>query len=355
MREQVGTGRARRSARRLGGVLLVVAVGLVAVPGAASAQPANPADGRLASAQQAVGAAAADVAGILTEVGAARAAVLSAEADAAAARAAYEAERANQRNAQAAATSAQATAQRAEQELAHARTDVAAFARSSYMSGSTSPGLHAVLASGGPDQALERIALLDAVGQRRSDVLERLTVVQAQAADASVVARSALARAAVIEGRAAAELAWAERLAADARQEAAAFRAQQATMQTRLQQARTAVVALQTRRITAERPARQEPAARPTPPSDPSPERPEAAAHDWDAVAQCESGGDWSINTGNGYYGGLQFSQSTWEAFGGAEHAPRADLATRAQQIAVAEKVLAGQGPGAWPTCGRNL
>ncbi|MFI0503862.1 transglycosylase family protein [Streptomyces albogriseolus] len=71
----------------------------------------------------------------------------------------------------------------------------------------------------------------------------------------------------------------------------------------------------------------------------------------WEKVAACESTGNWDINTGNGYYGGLQFSQSTWEAFGGTRYAPRADLATEDQQIAIAEKVLDGQGPGAWPTC----
>ncbi|WSQ07474.1 transglycosylase family protein [Streptomyces sp. NBC_01231] len=71
----------------------------------------------------------------------------------------------------------------------------------------------------------------------------------------------------------------------------------------------------------------------------------------WNKVAACESTNDWSINTGNGYYGGLQFTQSTWEAYGGTRYAPRADLATRDQQIAVAEKVLDGQGPGAWPQC----
>jgi murein DD-endopeptidase MepM/ murein hydrolase activator NlpD len=71
----------------------------------------------------------------------------------------------------------------------------------------------------------------------------------------------------------------------------------------------------------------------------------------WDKVAACESSNDWNINTGNGYYGGLQFTQSTWEAFGGTKYAPRADLATKDQQIAVAEKVLEGQGPGAWPAC----
>ncbi|MGY5634134.1 transglycosylase family protein [Streptomyces sp. UC1A3] len=77
-----------------------------------------------------------------------------------------------------------------------------------------------------------------------------------------------------------------------------------------------------------------------------------ASQSTWDKVAKCESGGNWSINTGNGYYGGLQFSQSTWAGFGGTRYAARADLATRAQQITVAEKVLAVQGPGAWPVCG---
>ncbi|MFD8594256.1 transglycosylase family protein [Kitasatospora sp. NPDC059646] len=71
----------------------------------------------------------------------------------------------------------------------------------------------------------------------------------------------------------------------------------------------------------------------------------------WDKVAQCESGGNWSINTGNGFYGGLQFTSSTWAAFGGTAYAAQANLATKAQQIAVAEKVLASQGPGAWPVC----
>ncbi|MGW7521558.1 LysM peptidoglycan-binding domain-containing protein [Streptomyces sp. NPDC054796] len=71
----------------------------------------------------------------------------------------------------------------------------------------------------------------------------------------------------------------------------------------------------------------------------------------WDRLAQCESGGNWSTNTGNGYYGGLQFSASTWRAYGGGAYAPTADKAGKAQQIAVATKVQAAQGWGAWPTC----
>ncbi|MBC3761687.1 transglycosylase family protein [Quadrisphaera oryzae] len=72
----------------------------------------------------------------------------------------------------------------------------------------------------------------------------------------------------------------------------------------------------------------------------------------WDSIAQCESGGNWSINTGNGFYGGLQFSQGTWRAFGGAGSA---SSATREQQIAVAQRVQAAQGWGAWPSCTRKL
>ncbi|QBJ97586.1 resuscitation-promoting factor [Rhodococcus sp. ABRD24] len=75
----------------------------------------------------------------------------------------------------------------------------------------------------------------------------------------------------------------------------------------------------------------------------------------WDALAQCEATGNWAINTGNGYYGGLQFSQSTWAAYGGTQYAPTADRATREQQIAVAEKVQAAQGWGAWPSCTSKL
>jgi resuscitation-promoting factor RpfA len=80
----------------------------------------------------------------------------------------------------------------------------------------------------------------------------------------------------------------------------------------------------------------------------------QADSVNWDAIAQCESGGNWKINTGNGYYGGLQFSRSTWLAYGGGQYAPTANLASRAEQIAVAERTLRGQGIGAWPTCGKR-
>jgi nucleoid-associated protein YgaU len=82
---------------------------------------------------------------------------------------------------------------------------------------------------------------------------------------------------------------------------------------------------------------------------------PEAQARStqvWDRVASCESTDNWHINTGNGYYGGLQFSRSTWSGYRGEKYAARADLATKMEQIWVARRVLAAQGPDAWPVCG---
>jgi len=75
----------------------------------------------------------------------------------------------------------------------------------------------------------------------------------------------------------------------------------------------------------------------------------------WDELAQCEATGDWHINTGNGYSGGLQFNAQTWQAYGGGEYAPEAYQASREQQIAVAEKVQAAQGWGAWPACTSSM
>ena len=86
-----------------------------------------------------------------------------------------------------------------------------------------------------------------------------------------------------------------------------------------------------------------------------APQASAAPDSDWDRLAGCEAGGNWHINTGNGYYGGLQFNYGTWQAYGGGEFAPTANLATREQQIAVAERTLAQQGWGAWPACSASL
>ena len=83
-----------------------------------------------------------------------------------------------------------------------------------------------------------------------------------------------------------------------------------------------------------------------------APAPPSSGGANWAAIAACESGGNWSADTGNGFYGGLQFTEQTWLAYGGGQYASSANLASEAQQIAVAERVLAGQGIGAWPVCG---
>ena len=86
-----------------------------------------------------------------------------------------------------------------------------------------------------------------------------------------------------------------------------------------------------------------------------APQATAAPDSDWDKLAQCESGGNWAINTGNGYYGGLQFNAGTWSAYGGGQYAPTANLASRDQQIEIAQKVQAAQGWGAWPACTASL
>jgi nucleoid-associated protein YgaU len=104
-------------------------------------------------------------------------------------------------------------------------------------------------------------------------------------------------------------------------------------------------------------PARASAAPPPPLPGPPAVRVPYDCAKDqwpWGCLAECESSGRWDANTGNGFYGGLQFWQPTWEDFGGLGYAPRADLATRAEQIAVAERVLAAQGWEAWPVCSRR-
>jgi hypothetical protein len=99
--------------------------------------------------------------------------------------------------------------------------------------------------------------------------------------------------------------------------------------------------------------------SRPAPPAPPvssSPAPPsDTSGLNWDAVAACESGGNWHINTGNGYYGGLQFDYGTWLSNGGGAYAQRADLASREQQIAVANRIYASRGSSPWPVCGQYL
>jgi hypothetical protein len=330
--------------RRRAAYLALAAAVLVGVAGPASADPGDAAD-----------AAAAEVARSLVEIGAARTAAADAEVRVDRAQGRSDEAQQEYERASRAARAAEAAAQDAEAGLRAAQGSVAGFARDSYMGGSTSPVLESLLTSGSVAQAIERAALLEAVAINRADVLEDVSDARTRADRSRAAARRALTEADRLRQDARAALASAETVRTAAVQQMAELRATQAELEARLERARAAVVA---ERATAPAVRIPEP-PRPRTPTAPTAPRPSvpapSAGNDWDAVAMCESGGNWSINTGNGYYGGLQFSQSTWEAYGGLRYAPRADLATKAEQIAIAEKVLDGQGPGAWPTCGRLL
>jgi Transglycosylase-like domain len=357
----------RRWRRRVSAVGLAVGIGLAGSPGTASAAPS---DGELDAVAQAAEEAAAEVNRLLEQMGAAQAAADAASARAARAQAEVAATQAAAETARAAAQAAAAEAQRAQAELSGARDALGRFARSSYMGGSTSPILVGLLTADGPAQMMERAALLDAAGQHRSTVVEVAVGARERADDSQDAAQRAVTESQRLQEAAQDALGSAEAARAAATEVAADLRGRQAAAEAELSQARSALVDLQAQRAAAQRasrasapPAQTAPAPAPAPSQGtrapapaPAPAPPPASgANDWDAVAECESGGNWSINTGNGYYGGLQFSASTWSGYGGNQYAPRADLATREQQIAVAEKVLAGQGRGAWPTCGRNL
>jgi Transglycosylase-like domain len=340
-----GMGSLRSGRLRVVGIAAGVA--LCGLPGTAAAAPGDGSPN--------VEEAAAQVERLLEDLGAAQAAVDDAGARVAAALARVEAQQQAQRTAQADARAADVAAQQAQGELAEARDDVATFARQSYMAGSTSPLLVSLLTADGPAQAMERAALLDAAGASRSTAVTTAVSAQDAAAAARAAATDALAEADRSQQAADAALASAEAVRDAAEQQVSDLRTAQAAMQDRLEEARAALAPPPATPPAPPATPAPTPAPAPTPGPAPAPPPAPSSGHDWDAVARCESGGNWSINTGNGYYGGLQFSQSTWAAFGGTAYAPRADLATKAQQIAVAERTLAAQGPGAWPTCGRNL
>lgn len=340
--------------RRIAAACLAVAFGLLAAPGTASAAPGDD----LGTAARAAEDAAAEVNRLLVEMGEARAAADEASARAARARGEVGTTQQASADARAEAEAAAAEARQAQEELAGARDDVARFARSSYMGGSSSPLLEGLLTADGPAQMMERAALLAAAGDHRSAAVSVAATASDRATESQADAQDAVAEADRLQEAARAALESAAAAEDAAAQVLADVRARQDAAQGELRQVQATLVDLQEQREAAERASRS--ASTPPAPSGGSPApapapAPAPSGRDWDAVAQCESGGNWSINTGNGYYGGLQFSASTWTSFGGGQYAPRADLATKEQQIAIAEKVLAVQGKGAWPTCGRNL
>ena len=250
-----------RVARRLAGVVATAVVCLTLTPGTAAAVPTSPSDAQIGQAQQAKDDAAQQVGALSAELAAAQAQVDAARAQSAIALDTFQGKQAEHEAAQAAAAEAAATAQRARDDLAAARDDLAGFARQSYLRGSTSPTLEAVMTADGPAQMMERAALLEAAGAHQGDVVVQVTAAEQQAAAADAAAQDALAQAAALKQEAAEALSAAEALEVDARQQAAALAARQASMQQQLEQAQQTLLGLEGARAAAETYAAQQAAA----------------------------------------------------------------------------------------------
>jgi cell wall-associated NlpC family hydrolase len=242
-------------------VVAAAAVCLVAVPGTATAAPTNPSDAQLNQAQQAQAAAAGQVGAISAALAGAQASLDAARAESAIALDTFQGKQADYEAAQATAEAAAADAQRARDDLAAARAAIATFARQSYVQGSTSPTLEALMTANGPAQMIERATLLEAAGSHQGDVVVQVTAAEQQATTADAAAQTALGQAATLKQEAADALASAETLEASARQQAADLAGQQATMQQQLQQAQQTLLGLEGARSAAQQYAAQQAAA----------------------------------------------------------------------------------------------
>ena len=253
------TSTRRRSAngvaRRLAGVVAATAVCLVIAPGIASAAPVNPSDAQLTQAQQAQADAAGQVGTISAQLAGAQAELDAARAQSAIALDTFQGKQAEYEAAQVAAEAAAEAAQQARDDLAAAQAAIADFARHSYVQGSTSPTLEALLTSTGPTQMIERAALLEAAGSHRADVVVQVGAAEQQAAAAETAAQGALAQAATLKQQAADALASAESLEVSARQQAATLASRQAALQQQLEQAQQTLAGLQGARTAAEQAA----------------------------------------------------------------------------------------------------
>jgi cell wall-associated NlpC family hydrolase len=248
-------------ARRLAGVVAAAAVCLVAVPGTATAAPTNPSDAQITQAQQAQADAAQQVGALSAALADAQAQVAAARAESAIALDTFQGKQAEYEAAQTAADEAAAAAQRARDDLAAARADIAAFARQSYVQGSTSPTLEALMTADGPAQMVERAALLEAAGSHQGDVVVQVSTAEQQATAADTAAQTALGQAATLKQEAADALAAAEALEVSARQQATTLSSEQASMEQQLQQAQQTLLGLQGARAAAEVYAAQQAAA----------------------------------------------------------------------------------------------
>ena len=223
------------------------------------------------------------------------------------------------------------------------RADAVALAQEIYMGGSTG-GLEAVLSSKTLADIDAQLVYLQSSEESRSEVFEQLAADRAELEDRLDEMDAARAEAA----EAADELAG---LQSEVEERLAAQEEEVESIEAALDEAADRREARAAAEEVEEAAAAAEDAvAAPTPPvSPPAPPPSGGYTADWDAIAQCESGGRWHLNST--YDGGLQFHPDTWLAYGGGRYARYAYQATREQQIAIAEKVLAGQGPGAWPNC----
>jgi len=254
----------RTCARWLGraaGVAVVAALAVGVVPGTADAAPRNPSDGEISAAQNDASAVARQAGQAAADLAKAQAAVDDANAHAALALDQFEGKQQAYEAAQAKAASAAAAARKAQGELADARAAVAQFARDSYMSGSTSPGMQAVLTSGSPSQMLERAALLGAAGDHRSNVLNVVTVVEHKASVAKAAAQTSVKKAGVLKQQAQTALASAEALRAGAVQQETALQTKKVALDAQLTQAKQKVNGLVGERAAADEFAKQQAAA----------------------------------------------------------------------------------------------
>jgi cell wall-associated NlpC family hydrolase len=251
-----------RSARaRLVPLTAAVLICLGVAPGIAQADPVAPSDEQLQEAQEARDAAVQKLADLTAQLADARARVDAANAAADIALDTFQVKQAELEAARVAAGSTAAAARRAEADLAASRAQVAAFSRESYIQGTTSPGLQAMLDMKDPAQMLERAQLLDAAGGHKADVLVQFALAQRQAVATHDTAATALVQAGTLEQQAADALHAAEDAEVAARQQAADFEAQQVDLTEQLQQAQQALAELEGARAAALEYARQQAAA----------------------------------------------------------------------------------------------
>jgi cell wall-associated NlpC family hydrolase len=258
---------------RVGGLAVVAALTVGLAPSVAEATPGRPSDAQIATAQARADEVQARIGALSDQLAAAQAAVENARATALIALDEYQATQAAYVAAQQQAEAAAAAAVQAAADLEVARTQVVAFARRSYMQGSTYSGAAALITAADPGELIQRAALLEAAGSHRSDVLVDVTVVQAQAAEAETLAQNTMSVAADLQQQAAGTLEVAQAAELDARQQAAALDTQQAQLQTELATAEAELQSLVGAQEAADRTAAVTPVAPPAPPvrSNPAP------------------------------------------------------------------------------------